>query len=67
MPIFKKPDWSLPDKDATDEDVYLSRRRILTAMGVGGVIDFGSTGRASCLAQHASDDAESRPYRTARA
>ena len=38
MPIFNKPDWSLPDKDATDEDVYLSRRRILTAMGVGGVI-----------------------------
>ena len=38
MPIFNKPDWSLPDKDATDEDVYLNRRRLLTAMGVGGVI-----------------------------
>ncbi len=38
MPIHKKPDWSMPDRDATDEDVYLNRRRILTAIGVGGAI-----------------------------
>ena len=38
MPIQKKPDWSLPDRDATDEDVFLNRRRILTAMGIGGAI-----------------------------
>ncbi len=38
MPIFKKPDWSKPDREATDEDVYLNRRRILTAMGIGGAI-----------------------------
>ncbi|MGI9492961.1 MAG: protein-methionine-sulfoxide reductase catalytic subunit MsrP [Geminicoccaceae bacterium] len=38
MPILKKPDWSKPDREATDEDVYLNRRRILTAMGIGGAI-----------------------------
>lgn len=38
MPIIKKPNWLLPDRDATDEDVYLNRRRVLTAMGVGGAI-----------------------------
>jgi len=38
MPIHKKPDWSKPDRDATDEDVFLNRRRILTAMGIGGAI-----------------------------
>ncbi len=38
MPIHKKPDWSMPDRDATDEDVFLNRRRILTAIGVGGAI-----------------------------
>jgi sulfoxide reductase catalytic subunit YedY len=38
MPILKKPEWSKPDREATDEDVYLNRRRILTAMGIGGAI-----------------------------
>ncbi|MGI9499472.1 MAG: protein-methionine-sulfoxide reductase catalytic subunit MsrP [Geminicoccaceae bacterium] len=38
MPIHKKKDWSIAEKDATDEDVYLNRRRILTAMGIGGAI-----------------------------
>ncbi|MEL6965050.1 MAG: molybdopterin-dependent oxidoreductase, partial [Pseudomonadota bacterium] len=38
MPIHKKKDWSIPEKDATDEHVYLNRRRILTAMGIGGAI-----------------------------
>ena len=38
MPIHKKKDWALAEKDATDESVYLNRRRILTAMGIGGAI-----------------------------
>ncbi|MGI9420545.1 MAG: protein-methionine-sulfoxide reductase catalytic subunit MsrP [Geminicoccaceae bacterium] len=38
MPIHDKKDWSIREKDATDEDVYLNRRRILTAMGIGGAI-----------------------------
>ncbi|MGH1480478.1 MAG: protein-methionine-sulfoxide reductase catalytic subunit MsrP [Geminicoccales bacterium] len=38
MPIKKKPDWSMPDREATDEGVFLNRRRILTAMGIGGAI-----------------------------
>jgi len=38
MPIHKKKDWSIPEKKATDESVYLNRRRILTALGVGGAI-----------------------------
>ncbi len=38
MPIHKKKDWSIAEKDATDEDVFLNRRRILTAMGIGGAI-----------------------------
>jgi sulfoxide reductase catalytic subunit YedY len=38
MPIHNKPDWSMRESDATDEDVYLNRRRILTAIGVGGAI-----------------------------
>lgn len=38
MPIHKKKDWSIAEKDATDQDVYLNRRRILTALGIGGAI-----------------------------
>ncbi|MGI9433287.1 MAG: protein-methionine-sulfoxide reductase catalytic subunit MsrP [Geminicoccaceae bacterium] len=38
MPIHQKPDWSKPDRNATDEDVFLNRRRILTAFGIGGAI-----------------------------
>jgi sulfoxide reductase catalytic subunit YedY len=38
MPIHKKKDWALAEKDATDESVYLNRRRILTALGIGGAI-----------------------------
>ncbi|MEM7042956.1 MAG: protein-methionine-sulfoxide reductase catalytic subunit MsrP [Pseudomonadota bacterium] len=38
MPIHEKKDWSIAEKEATDEDVYLNRRRILTALGIGGVI-----------------------------
>ncbi len=38
MPIHDKKDWSMSEKDATDEGVYLNRRRILTAMGIGGAI-----------------------------
>ncbi len=38
MPIFKKPGWLIPEREATDEAVYLDRRRLLTAMGVGGAI-----------------------------
>ena len=38
MPIHKKKDWSIAEKEATDEDVYMNRRRILTALGIGGVI-----------------------------
>ncbi|MGI9508996.1 MAG: protein-methionine-sulfoxide reductase catalytic subunit MsrP [Geminicoccaceae bacterium] len=38
MPIQKKPDWSISEREATDEDVYLNRRRILTAVGIGGAI-----------------------------
>ena len=38
MPVHKKKDWSLPEKKATDESVYLNRRRILTAVGLGGAI-----------------------------
>jgi hypothetical protein len=37
MPIHEKPDWPLAERAATDEDVSLSRRRILTAFGIGGV------------------------------
>lgn len=38
MPVHKKPDWSIAENKATDEGVYLSRRRILAAMGIGGAI-----------------------------
>ena len=38
MPIHKKKDWALAEKDATDEEAYLNRRRILTAIGIGGAI-----------------------------
>ena len=38
MPIHKKKGWSLPEREATDESTYLNRRRILTAMSVGGAI-----------------------------
>ena len=47
MPIHQKKDWSIAEKDATDEDVYLKRRRILTAMGGGG-----ARGQPSGEAQH---------------
>ena len=38
MPIHEKPDWSIDEREATDEDVFLNRRRILTAIGIGGAI-----------------------------
>jgi sulfoxide reductase catalytic subunit YedY len=38
MPIRRKRGWELPESAATPEDVWLNRRRILQALGVGGAI-----------------------------
>jgi methionine sulfoxide reductase catalytic subunit len=38
MPIQRKRGWELPESAATSEDVWLNRRRILQALGVGGAI-----------------------------
>ena len=36
MPIRKKRGWELPESAATPEPVYLNRRRLLGALGLGG-------------------------------
>jgi sulfoxide reductase catalytic subunit YedY len=38
LPIHKKKSWSIAERDATSETTYLNRRRVLTAMGIGGAI-----------------------------
>lgn len=35
MFIHRRPRWALPERDATDEHVYMNRRSILKAMGLG--------------------------------
>ncbi|NJO38167.1 MAG: mononuclear molybdenum enzyme YedY, partial [Rhizobiales bacterium] len=59
MPIHEKKDWSIAERDATDEDVHLNRRRILTALGIGGAI------LAAPLAFRAMDGIMPRPERIA--
>ena len=36
MPIGKKRGWELPESAATPEGIYLKRRRLLAALGLGG-------------------------------
>ena len=36
MPIGKKRGWELPESAATPERIYLKRRRVLAALGLGG-------------------------------
>jgi methionine sulfoxide reductase catalytic subunit len=38
MRIRRKRSWELPESAATPEDVWLNRRRILQALGIGGAI-----------------------------
>jgi methionine sulfoxide reductase catalytic subunit len=33
----RRPDWELPERDLTDESVYVSRRRFIKAVGLGGL------------------------------
>ncbi|QMW23143.1 protein-methionine-sulfoxide reductase catalytic subunit MsrP [Sandaracinobacteroides saxicola] len=38
MPIHRKPDWFLPEREATDESLYLNRRHILAGMAATGLL-----------------------------
>jgi sulfoxide reductase catalytic subunit YedY len=38
MSIRRKRGWELPERAAIPEDVYLDRRRLLRALGVGGAV-----------------------------
>lgn len=42
MHYLKKPDWAIPDREATPESIYMDRRRFL--IGAVGVIAGGITG-----------------------
>ncbi|MGB0852602.1 MAG: protein-methionine-sulfoxide reductase catalytic subunit MsrP [Pikeienuella sp.] len=35
MNYIRKPDWHIPERDATPESVYMNRRALLAAMGIG--------------------------------
>lgn len=35
MNYIRKPDWHIPDREATPEGVYMNRRSLLAAMGIG--------------------------------
>jgi len=48
MPPRKKRDWEIAEKDATPEPVYRDRRKLLKAMGLGGLI-LGAGGLAVWL------------------
>ena len=41
MLIKQKPSWYMPEHMATPEDVYLNRRQILAAMGIGAAAGMG--------------------------
>ncbi|HKI98872.1 MAG TPA: protein-methionine-sulfoxide reductase catalytic subunit MsrP [bacterium] len=49
--IHIKPNWQLPERAATPEHVYLNRRQILAAMGIGAI---GATGLSGLLARTAA-------------
>lgn len=53
----RKPDWELPESALTDETAYLSRRRFLKALGLGGLAATGLAygGRALIDAAEAQD------------
>jgi sulfoxide reductase catalytic subunit YedY len=38
MPYHPKPDWFLPERAATDEALYLGRRRLLAGMAAAGLL-----------------------------
>ena len=44
MQFLRKPDWALPEREATPESIYLDRRRFL--MGALGVVAGGIGGTA---------------------
>lgn len=37
MNYIRKPDWHIPEREATPESVYMNRRSLLAAMGIGAV------------------------------
>lgn len=49
MHYRRRPDWQLPERSATPEAVYLSRRTLLSAMGLGGLAAAGAAGVAGLL------------------
>lgn len=40
--IVSRPDWYLPERAATDEDVFFGRREFLRTMGLGGMMVAGA-------------------------
>jgi len=44
MIYHRTPSWQIPEKNATPESVFLNRRQLLAAMGIGGATSALSTG-----------------------
>ncbi len=61
--FHQRPDWYLPESKATPEKVYLNRRALLRAMGLGGLALAGGPLLSGCSnstetsGEHASQDA----------
>lgn len=46
--FHRRPDWHLPESSATPEKIYMNRRSILRAMGLGGLALSGATLLQGC-------------------
>ena len=47
MHVIRKKPWALPDSAATDESVFLNRRALVKAMGLGPILLAGGAGAAA--------------------
>jgi len=55
--FFSRPDWQLPDREATAESAYWNRRKFLTTLGAAGLA-LGAAPLGGCQAQAQSPDRE---------
>ena len=59
MLIKRRQGWELPERLATSEDIYLNRRKLVRAMGLGAL---GMSMPAAAFAQAADADPSAKLY-----
>jgi hypothetical protein len=55
MLLKVKRGWEIPEREATPESVFLNRRDLVKAMGMGALIAAGGLGAGSAFADESAD------------